>query len=1043
MPVDRVLWTGPYGSGLRDRAMAGASLEPSGLWLVASPMARDQVRRELAIRSRSGRSPRVWCWPDLWARVRAEVAEGPTILSDPASEAIFFEVMRQARRAGELPTIGASLTWPGYRRRLRRRLAAWTADERTARSRPPEAPAAAEEWGLFLRYRALLKKLGAEDEAGLAVWASRRLAAQNPPASLSSIAQATFLDWEAPTPARWRVLDHVIRKSGSVRVTLAHESGDRETEVYEAHASARIALLKRGFAEVAVEPELWRPSGLRELERRLFRRDGGPVATSQGIAIRGAPQGEGCARLVAREVRDRLDRGVPADEILVLFRRWSDPAEVTVEMMRDWGIAIQVDAARPLARDPAVAALLLAIGLPTDDWSTDRLIRLLRNGHLKPGWPGSDPLSMAASASIVKTSSIFRGREPLLNWLDRRASDGKGATLKAARARLARELIDRLFELLGRLDEPRPFADQMDRMFEAAESLGIGRGEDLPALDRFRESLEDRADALNQLGRGETPRKWSDFVKDVEALASDVTIPPCPASSPSVRISTLDDAEGARAGHIILADLAEGTFPAPDAVERFLAIRPGNRPDDETRRIYSREMLRFLRAIGSADSSMVFIYPTTDAKGQDLLRAGFLDELIGMLSPDVSSCHQSITRLDPALIDAPDLAGSPPDRRVRAVALARTRGESQSLAEILRHPAHRSALDGVATALSVLSRRLRGTPFGEYDGLLMDGDVVLDLSGLFPPEHLFTASQLETYIGCPFQYFCKYVLKLEPAERRDEIDEDHTERGSKIHDMLELVEQMRRDNPGVDDLDGLDRAALDRVTRVERVDVSEVELGLAEIERRRLIQTLQLYRVQHRQYEGGSLARPVPHAFEVTFGDDENFPFLEIGQGRRAVRLSGKIDRIDLVDGPDGPGFRVIDYKSGHGPSKEEVRQARMLQLPLYAMAVERSGLAGDGRTLRDVGYWALREDGYKPIAFEDWQRVQEAIEDYVGELVDRLRSGVFVVDSQVRGCEGFCDFRAICRVRQTRLAAKQHDRPVAPELPILSSRAKGKGGQG
>ncbi len=1043
MAGDRVLWTGPYGSGLRDRAMAGASLEPSGLWLVASPMARDQVRRELAIRSRSGRSPRVWCWPELWARVRAEVAEGPTILSEPASEAVFFEVMRQARGAGEVPTIGASLAWPGYRRRLLRRLAAWTAEEKPARSRPPESPVLAEEWGLFLGYRALLKKLGAEDEAGLAVWASRRLTAQHAPASLNAFAQATFLDWEAPTPAHWRVLDHAIRKAGSVRVTLAHESGDRETEVYEAHARAREGLLKRGFVEVTVESEFWRPSGLRELERCLFRRDGGLVSTAQGIAIRGAPQGEGCARVVAREVRDRLDRGVPADEILVLFRRWNDPADVTVETMRDWGIAVQVDADRPLSGDPAVAALLLAIGLPADEWSTDRLIQLLRNGHLKPSWPGSDPLSMAASASIVKTSSIFRGREPLLNWLDRRASDGKGATLKSTRARQARDLIERLFEVLGQLDRPRPFAEQVERMFEAAEMLGIGRGENLPALDRFRESLEDRSDALERLGRGDSPRKWSSFVADVEALAADVTVPPSPASTASVRVTTVDQAEGARASHIILADLAEGSFPAPDAVERFLAIRPGEKPDDETRLAFSREMLRFLRAIGSADSSIVLVYPTTDAKGQDLLRAGFLDELIGALSPAASSCHQSITRLDPALVDAPELAGSPPDRRVRAVALARTRGESQSLTEILQHPAHRHALDGTATALSVLSRRLRGTSFGEYDGLLTDGDVVLDLSGLFPPEHLFTASQLETYIGCPFQFFCKYVLKLEPAERRDEIDEDYTERGSKIHDMLELVEQMRRDNPGVDDLDGLDRAALDRVTRVERVDVSEVELGLAEIERRRLIQTLQLYRVQHRQYEGGSLARPVPHAFEVTFGDDENYPFLEIGQGRRAVRLSGKIDRIDLIDGPDGPGFRVIDYKSGHGPSKEEVRRARMLQLPLYAMAVERSGLAGDGRTLRDVGYWALREDGYKPIAFQDWQRVQDALENYVGELVDRLRSGVFVVDSQVRGCEGFCDFRAICRVRQARLAAKPHDRPVAPELSILSSRGKGKGGQG
>ena len=87
---------------------------------------------------------------------------------------------------------------------------------------------------------------------------------------------------------------------------------------------------------------------------------------------------------------------------------------------------MHADAARPLGGEPAVAALLLAIGLPVEDWVTDRLIRLLRNGQVRPGWPGSDPLSMAAAASVIQSSPVFRGREQLLNWLDRRVADLEG-----------------------------------------------------------------------------------------------------------------------------------------------------------------------------------------------------------------------------------------------------------------------------------------------------------------------------------------------------------------------------------------------------------------------------------------------------------------------------------------------------------------------------------------------------------------------------------------------------------------------------------------
>ncbi len=160
MPGDRVLWTGPYGAATRDHALAGASFDPSSLWLAASPAARDQVRRELAVRSRSagaGLVPRVWCWADLWARVRGEVDQGPSCLSDGAADAVFGEAIRQARRAGELAAIAAVIDWPGYRRRLRRRFAEWTAEERPVRDMALADPAATAEWAAFGRYRGLLR----------------------------------------------------------------------------------------------------------------------------------------------------------------------------------------------------------------------------------------------------------------------------------------------------------------------------------------------------------------------------------------------------------------------------------------------------------------------------------------------------------------------------------------------------------------------------------------------------------------------------------------------------------------------------------------------------------------------------------------------------------------------------------------------------------------------------------------------------------------------------------------------------------------------
>ncbi len=309
---------------------------------------------------------------------------------------------------------------------------------------------------------------------------------------------------------------------------------------------------------------------------------------------------------------------------------------------------------------------------------------------------------------------------------------------------------------------------------------------------------------------------------------------------------------------------------------------------------------------------------------------------------------------------------------------------------------------------------------------------MLDIAETFAADYRFSASQLETYIACPFQFFCKYVLKLEPDERRDELDENYTERGSRIHKILEELEKLKQQAQDQESDEELARIAVGAELNVGMADASEIDLGLVEIERRRLIQTIERYVVQLRDYERDPEYRPIPHRFEVEFGKaDSPYPYLELGRGPGLVRLQGKIDRIDLVETPEGRGFRVIDYKSGSGPSATEVRKARLLQLPLYAMAVEQIILADELVQLRDVGYWALRTDGYRPIVFDEWTAVQQALESYIAELVSRLRRGVFVVDSQVDGCEGFCDSRAICRVRQARQAAKRADRAVAPELAV------------
>jgi RecB family exonuclease len=549
---------------------------------------------------------------------------------------------------------------------------------------------------------------------------------------------------------------------------------------------------------------------------------------------------------------------------------------------------------------------------------------------------------------------------------------------------------------------------------------------------------------LERLGGAAAPWSWSSFVAEIEGIVLELRGRPRKTAPGSIRIATVEQAEGARAEHVILADLIEGSFPARSAVTPFLALGPGDEPDVASRVTFAREMMRFLGVLGSARSGILLVYPTTDLKGQELLRAGFLDALLSRLTDEAAGrCHLAIPRLHPALIDQPTLAGSARDLRVRAMARASDTGETGELVRLAADPAHRRVLTGTAAALLMQQRRLRGTPFSEYEGLLRDGAAILELDQEFGPAFPFSPSQLETYIACPFLFFSKYVLELESLEERDELDEDPTERGSQLHDILENFESLLRQQTDDQALERVAESEIDRVLNREPAGATELDLGLWEIERERLLRTIRQYVVQRRAYQQEGGLPFAPEHLELDFGGKEGeHPVVELSRGGRTVRLRGRIDRIDVAQTEAGPRFRVIDYKSGSAPSTTEVKQGAMLQLPLYAMAVQRL-LFQDGRTgLFDLGYWSLKNDGFKPVSFASWEEDQVTLVNHVLALVDQLRRGVFVVQSRKEGCENYCEFRGVCRVRQVRRNGKRLEQSL-PVLSVQTRRRKAGSGSG
>ncbi len=478
MPGPRKLWTGAFGMALRDRAIERFSAESPSLWLVPSPIAREQMTRLLTLGTRSIEPPRVWCWKDAWEVIARRLDDPPARLSKAGQTAVLTEAIERALRAGDLVLLKDAVRWAGYRRQLLGRFAAWTRIERPIEAAPPsDSPLEIEEWALFGHYRAILEQIGADDPESWVSRISRQLLIK-PPSELRKPGQVVVIDPAAPGPAGWRLIEFCHRRARSMIVTLPFDPDPALAELYACIEPIRQQLLTLGFVEETEKPNLLnrRPRGLDAIERDLFRADshtqpGLNIPADQGLKILGGPQGDGIGLLVTREVRDHLDRGIPPEEILVLFPRLDEEAERIRDALRSWDLPVGPGRERRLATIPALSALRMAMRLPVEGWEVATLVQLLRNGQIR--WTdleAASPFARFEAASVLQATRIFRDREALREALARAVEDPKA---DSRTTKLGLRAIDQLSAEIDVIIGSGPWNAQVARARRLAGALGL------------------------------------------------------------------------------------------------------------------------------------------------------------------------------------------------------------------------------------------------------------------------------------------------------------------------------------------------------------------------------------------------------------------------------------------------------------------------------------------------------------------------------------------------------------------------------------------
>lgn len=775
------------------------------------------------------------------------------------------------------------------------------------------------------------------------------------------------------------------------------------------------------------------------------------------------------ARHIKRRLTSKLDPIAPGD-VIVVFRRLHDAAPRIREVFDEFGIPYSLEAARPLAGTTVMRVLLDLLRLDDEDWPFRRAVSMVANEQIAV----AERSSRAAAEWLLRDLQIDRGRA----WLGERIAalhelatsetppaDGTHLKRQADAAQLAWPFLEQVAAAIEALPAAATPTEWIAAIQQFAATLQLrcltaatANSEDRTAWLAIAEHLE----RLEQLSRwqNEPPRPLarSELLDVLADLAERETLPRESDDTGRVRILSAQTARTVAARHVFLAGLSEQAFPAPERAGNFYsandyrffaAAADQDRAAAELAPLTrsQEEMLLFYEVLTRAGERLTISYPALDEKAQSLPPSPYVTEVERAVYPGKIQ-HERASR--PAPIPTGNDPLGPRDWRVQAVFEGLGK-DPALLAGLIR--AAEPAAAPLESAMRIIAARARRDAFGPAEGLLESEAVRAKLAHSFGGNHLWSPSQWETYAACPYQFFLKQVLRLEPLGELV-LETDHLRRGSLVHRALAEFHRRAEELLGsAAPLSQHERTKF--ITEFENlVDAlvratpySGVEAALVELDRLQIAKWAPRYHDEHAKYDANwPLETPLaptflewrfgpPRAGEKEFEDPRSTddPFvLKLGQEK--IRITGRIDRIDVGAAGGGKVFNVLDYKSGKRPtlSKERVASGERLQPALYVMAAQALLFGDNAATPLYAGYWSLRDgitvqpkyslhmtDDMRSES-DDWDQLRKSVVELLRGFVRDIRHGDFPVASRDEHCTSRCDFATVCRIAQVRSLGKQ-----------------------
>lgn len=713
------------------------------------------------------------------------------------------------------------------------------------------------------------------------------------------------------------------------------------------------------------------PPELGRLEEQLFCRGSrAPGMTPAGDIVFSEAAGmHGEAQRVLADIQELEISGIAPEAIAVVFRQPEAHLSAISSAFAEAGMPVDLDVRIPLVRTGLGRALSLLLAHMCGHRGRAEITGLLRSGY---AW--AEPADVDRFDERARKSRTVEGMRLL-----------EDAKTTGAKTRL---FLERAAELCAApIDESRVqawrwlIADMLRSRYGAPAVLDAEGMADANAQRAIITTIEE----MTSLGhRRFVPGDLREALDSV-----DVSLAPGGERPGHVQVMSAERARSRRFDTIILGGLVGGEFPER-ASEDALSM-----PDLVG--AMARAGVDVAPRGGADEERMLFYQVATGARKKLILSRAVVDDdgrpvRASVLWEEVMDLYRDATTGDVP----PD--GSPRVRRLELADLTEHEDAPVSERRSLRERA--TTTHGGAPRVQLARRRAHARTG------CVTGPIAEDLAG----REVFSASDIEAYLGCPYRWF--YERELGPRPLDEPIDA--LERGLISHEIMRVFyEAWGRDGHARVTPEHLG-AALEVLADVSK-QVLAARPGARTLLEDEVLRGAVSGARRIVERDATFLDGFTPTHHEWSFGRREGDQPEPIG----SFFLRGRIDRIDVS--PEG--IVIVDYKTGGSvTAKAKLAEEGLVQLPLYGLAASRRlglpFLGGLYRSMRyggDRGFYrsdALREQGLARNDACEPEEFEAVMSDAVAAAegaVAGMRAGRIPASPHKAGTCEYCSARSVC----------------------------------